>query len=489
MSVIWRFEEQIIASCGQILSSILEMLDCRMSPEVFLVGISLDTNRIVVIPEEAPVSWQDLQEAVGGVDMAPASYPADDDMPDDEWGKAFERYQKFIWSCWGQFRDGLKEVVEPCGLIVSVSPCVEINRHMVGLAIAYNRAEYERYPHLDMSVFTERGRWPSLPFGVVEAVLDEFGEELRKIDAGRRHFETTEAGRILRVAGEFFTRCNVWESKRFSPLDVQIRGTLDFFEACNAISAMPLESRQGFGGMIVADAGHKAVNVALRNQFPVLADNHRRVRKLVEMCQSGLSVLTDSRNVWGLGTFIRENYEPDKADVMMVRFAGNGRWFLAHLGQDLMEVDHGVPKIARPRVNPSEVRSRLASLFGEMPSLDSLVNAVGLAVEARHGTILVIARNAIAEVRRLVGEHSRLVPLTLDQTTMAAATAIDGAVILDIDGVCHGIGVILDGEAGPNESAARGSRYNSTVRYLRRNPECLVVIVSEDGMIDVLPLP
>jgi hypothetical protein len=469
------------------LSSILEMLDCQMSPEVFLVGISLDTNRIVVLPEEAPVSCEDLQQAIGGVDQSPVPYPADDEMPDDEWGAALQEYDRFASSCWRQFTDGLKEVVEPRGLIASVSPCVEINRHMVALVITYNRAEYERYPHMNMSVFTDRGRWPSLLFGVVEAVLNEFGEELRKIDAGRRHFEATEPGRLLRVAGEFFTRCNVWAGKRFSQIEIQLRGTLDFFEACNAISAMPLESRQGFGGMIVADAGHRAMNIVLRNEFPVLADNHRRVRKLVEMCQSGLSVLSDSRNVWGLGTFIEENYEPSKADVMMVRFAGSGRWFLSHMGEDLMEVDHGVPKIPKPRVDPSEVRGKLIALFGETPSLDRLIDAVRLAVQARHGTILVIARNAAAEIQRLVGMHSRLVPLILDQTTMAAATSIDGAVVLDVEGVCHGIGVILDGEAGPNENSARGSRFNSTVRYLRRNPECLVVIVSEDGMIDILP--
>jgi len=487
MATIWRFEERIIETCYQVLNSALRMLECEISPEVFLVGISLDNNRITVVPEDARVSWQELQEAVGVVGQTPVSYPADDYLTDDEWSTAFQEYNRFNWSCWEQFRDGLREVVEPHGLIVSVSPCAEINRHIVALAITYKRAEYERYPHMDMSVFTEHGRWPSLAFGVVEAVLNEFGEELRKIDAGRRHFETTEAGHMVRVAGEFFTRCNVWASKRFSQFDTQLRGTLDFFEACNAISAMPLESRQGFGGMIVADLGHRAINVVLRNEFPVLADNHRRVRKLVEMCRSGLSVLTDSRYVWGLGTFNPDNYDPTAADVMMVRFAGNGRWFLSHQGVDLMEVDHGVPKLAKPRVDLAAVRSRLAALFGELPSLDGLVDTVRLAVEARHGTILVVATNSAAEIKRLVSEHARLVPLTLNQTTMTAVTSIDGAVMLDVDGVCHGIGVILDGEAGSNETSARGSRYNSAVRYLHRNPGCLVVVVSEDGMIDVLP--
>src|SRR5438093_663242 len=57
---------------------------------------------------------------------------------------------------------------------------------------------------------------------------------------------------------------------------------------------------------------------------------------------------------------------------------------------------------------------------------------------------------------------------------------------IDHDGKCHGIGVILDGLAGDGENPARGARYNSAVRYLRRNPDSLIVVVSEDRTVDTI---
>jgi hypothetical protein len=48
--------------------------------------------------------------------------------------------------------------------------------------------------------------------------------------------------------------------------------------------------------------------------------------------------------------------------------------------------------------------------------------------------------------------------------------------------------VILDGDAGGDGDPARGARHNSAVRYLRAATEpTVIVIVSEDGGIDVFP--
>ncbi len=50
------------------------------------------------------------------------------------------------------------------------------------------------------------------------------------------------------------------------------------------------------------------------------------------------------------------------------------------------------------------------------------------------------------------------------------------------------MGVILDGHASGKGDASRGARFNSVVRYhYTHNGECLIIIVSEDGMINLLP--
>jgi hypothetical protein len=489
MATIWRYERRIVEACAEQLERALARLDCQISPSVFLVGVNCSTDEIEVLPDGAPVTAAELQDYVGVAD-GHVCYP-DEQLTDPQWDEEFQRFDRYCWDCWGQIRDGVAAIVAPKGLLFSVSPCFEINGYMVALVVTYSRVQYEQYPHMDMEVFTVHGRWPALHFGVVEAVLNEFGEELRKRDAGRRHIETVERDRLLRVTAEFFTRCNVWAGKRLSALDLQFRGTLDFFDACNTISSMPYESRQGSGGMIVADAGHQAVEVTMQTNFPVLADNHRRVRKLVEMCQGGLAVLTDSRYVWGLGQFHPERYDSSRAEVLQVRFHGHGRWVLSHLGTDLMDVRRGDPQFPRAPVDFDNLRGHLVGLFGDGVAQDRLIEAVQHAIRAEHGTVLVISANAEGESTRLAGSHAGFRPFDPTEATIAAASSIDGALMLDLQGRCLGGGLILDGEAGPNEDPARGARYNSVIRYLRRCAQhqipCLVVVVSEDGMINVLP--
>ena len=50
------------------------------------------------------------------------------------------------------------------------------------------------------------------------------------------------------------------------------------------------------------------------------------------------------------------------------------------------------------------------------------------------------------------------------------------------------MGVILDGKSRPNRGTpTRGARYNSAVRYVESSPyPCLAVVVSEDGMVDIV---
>ena len=68
-----------------------------------------------------------------------------------------------------------------------------------------------------------------------------------------------------------------------------------------------------------------------------------------------------------------------------------------------------------------------------------------------------------------------------------AATAIDGALICDADGVCHSIGTILDGKTSKKADSSRGARYNSAIRYIeqqkKKKKKTFIVVVSEDGYV------
>jgi len=235
---------------------------------------------------------------------------------------------------------------------------------VVALAATYDKEAIARYPSLGMEVRTRHGRWPSLLYGAIEAVLERFSEELLKRDAGGRYQnDPPNAHAILRVAGAFFTRIHAWAGKRFSPLDIQFRGTLEFIEACNRISALPYETRAGLGGILIADVGHEAVTVAVQLAKSVMADKHKRVRKLLEMCKDGMYLLSDSRYIWGIGTVDETKYDSKAYYIFTVSFVGHGHWELWYLHCHLMTVKDGNPRLPRPRVDVRYLRDALQNKF------------------------------------------------------------------------------------------------------------------------------
>ncbi len=99
--------------------------------------------------------------------------------------------------------------------------------------------------------------------------------------------------------------------------------------------------------------------------------------------------------------------------------------------------------------------------------------------------------DAEGEAARLGSQAFRVKPQRLSRASVGQVTGIDGAVLVDPVGRCHAIGVILDGMATAQGDRSRGSRFNSAMRYLatinRDGGRAVVLIVSEDGMINLLP--
>jgi hypothetical protein len=101
--------------------------------------------------------------------------------------------------------------------------------------------------------------------------------------------------------------------------------------------------------------------------------------------------------------------------------------------------------------------------------------------------MLVVSAAAAAEANRLAHQCTPVRRFRATPQMVSLVASIDGAVLVDLDSRCHAIGVILDGPASPKCTPSRGSRFNSAVRYAYGRNDCLVVVKSEDGMVDLLP--
>ena len=112
-----------------------------------------------------------------------------------------------------------------------------------------------------------------------------------------------------------------------------------------------------------------------------------------------------------------------------------------------------------------------------------------LLVQLRHGSSLVIARDAAVEAQRLARQGTLIFPTPLTKELIERATAIDGTILADEHGVCHAIGVILDGQASDESTPSRGARFNSAVRYVTATPAPrMAFVISDDRTLDVVPL-
>lgn len=301
---------------------------------------------------------------------------------------------------------------------------------------------------------------------------------------------------LLRDAAEAVTRAasvlagNLYDSGLHAALD--------------AVAAQPYEGRSSIGHVVLAQQGHPEVEqiVAFVERIPVAST--RRFRKALEMTDGQLGLLCDGAQLFGLGRVAASTTPPlavppeepteghdERESIFTFEVIGRGEWQVGHRGTQLLKVVNTRPMFPEQPLSAERFRDVAARLFPEATAenLHALWGLASTASRAEHGTILVVHRSAEAEAERLSPQVQRIEPTELNADVLAAVTAIDGAVLVDPMARCHGVGVILDGLATGEGDPGRGARFNSAVRYHAAvGNEALIVIVSEDGMIDLIPL-
>jgi hypothetical protein len=319
---------------------------------------------------------------------------------------------------------------------------------------------------------------PSLQHAVVSALLHAATKEL---DRGEPEWFQADTDELLRLAASDL----VYSAAVLADEIMAHR----LHSALDAVAAQPYEGRSGFGTVILASPQAIGVDIVVPFSKHVSIHQVRAFRKVLEMSGPDLHVLCDGRDLYGLGRQTG-SYDPDAESIFELRVVGRGSWELAHARTALLRVDNTRPALPKEKLSEdhfADVSSRLFPQSTEQ-SIADLWALTQAAAGQTHGTMLVVHEDAAAEATRLEPQSLRIEPTQLDPQTLRALTNIDGAVLLSPDARCHAAGVILDGHATGTGDAARGARYNSAVRYHHSaSVACLVIIVSEDGMIDLLP--
>ena len=268
----------------------------------------------------------------------------------------------------------------------------------------------------------------------------------------------------------------------------EILGT-GLHSALDAVAAQPYEGRGGAGSVVVSDPRRDRTVTRIGFQGPLPTRDARAFRKALEMTGPGLSLLCDGASLHGLGD-VADGYDATAEDCFVASVVGRGAWELSHAGTPLLRVDGGAPSLPRERLSRADFQDTVERLFTDAPEdgPEVLWSAALACAGQAHGTMLVVHPDPSAEAARLAPQALAVAPTVLDGDALAAVTGIDGAVLVGPDGRCHAVGVILDGLATGTGDQSRGARYNSAIRYLHGNGRgALAIIVSEDGMINLMP--
>lgn len=357
------------------------------------------------------------------------------------------------------------------------SGSVRVDDYEVHTIISIDRAALENVPQIKTE---ERDRYhvhKSLVHAVIREILGRSARVLYLPGAGSAHLP--ESGdEIVRSATESMVRSMLYCAGFW-------------FGGANhllmsGLSALPYEGRPGAGRLVIAQQNDPAIEVFLRLKHSVKMRNAPAVRKLLEASGSQSDLLSDGENVYGLGV-VKSNYDADSETVFSVSFTARGVWEFSHAGEALLIVRDGIPYLPTPVLDEEYLKDLVSRFFPEA-NHDALREAAQAAGSHRHGAMLIVSGDAAGEAERLSPQSWSIEPTRLTSDLLTQLTDMDGAMLVDPQGRCHAIGVILDGTAHGRGDPARGSRFNNAVRYLdSERPSAIVIVYSSDGVINILP--
>lgn len=484
----WGYQHHFRVSLDGATDRALDQIGAILSPDAFLVGFARDGAA------EQAVSLEAKEQAVAfdAVDFADVALDAkrryedsfvhDLEFPSEEMHEA--RHELFRDNARARAVEAAMEHAEAGqGRAFFVGQSAPVGEYDVHPVVSVDRESLDALPRLETTEVDGVPITVSLAHGIISELLRTATHALLAAKPPRTISpieDDVPTDAIRRSANHLVFSAAMIAGETLA------KGLFDSFEA---LASTAYEGRAGSGSVILACDGHSCVDVAVRLRVPISVRERLQFRKLLEITGPELSLLVDGTTIYGLGT-VSEEYDGTTEDVFRFGIIEQGIWQMSHHGSPLLRVANGHPQLPRPRMSPSLFVDSMRRVFASVSdeNIRAIWRLAQTAVSQSKGTMLVVTTAAAQEAKRLAPQALAIEPQQIDSAMLRSLTRIDGAVLLTPDGTCHAVGVILDGIATGVGDPGRGARYNSAVRYTAASSApCLIVIVSEDGMIDVHP--
>jgi hypothetical protein len=467
--------------------SLFEQIGFGIGARAYLVGFTEDSSRafpVCIEPEQDPMATVDLSGVVAEARRA-YSEDAESSMIVTS-GRHHERFHRSLLDSHRAeaVRTALADSQPGSGSTFFVGESVLVDGvYEVHPVIAVPTARWESKPRLSRDRIDRYRVAPSFQHALMQEILAAATRDLGRSeppeDFSARWSDRSEL--IRKAARSFLQSVSLYSGYEF-PSDLGV--------ALDEISSQPYEGRSGSGGLLLARGDSPHVEIALEFATPIRLSETRSLRKALEMADPQHQLFCDGEKVLGLARLLESYRAQSGESAFTFHIVARGAWELSHLSVPLLRVSNTRPTLPRPRLDVARFKSVAQRVFVEVgeAEAETLWQLTLQATQASHGTMLVVHRRADEEAARLVPQAQQVRPRPLDPGLLAAVTNIDGAILVDPRGTCQAVGAILDGHAAGDGDASRGARFNSAVRYqAAQEGECMVIVVSEDGMIDLLP--
>lgn len=482
----WAYQGSFHVGVEVFAKRALEEAGLKSDVRALLVGVRDPGGKghpVCIEPERGPLSV----DLFAKLDAAIAAIAKADPRQDTIYGDEPSNRDKPAWIRASAVRGAVRECLAPSDKERRVQSFLgaasRVEDYLVVPILQVPSHDLDHVPRLQRA--TREGY--AIPTSFAEEVLAEVLRE------ATQHLGTREPGRkletfkrdpidVLRSAGRSLMVTPEFAADRTSI------GSL--FEGCNQVSALRYEGSAGRGRMVVARRGHPALHVLVEFERPVPLGAATWARKVLQMGSEDVALLCEGNQIYGLGRLC-DSYDEGDEDAFLVDFVGHYTWEVRHAGTVLMRTAYAIPRLPSVRITEEEVRNLLTRVFGQSTELDAarIWDLVRGALEQKHGTLLVVSEHAAEEAERLAAQATPVKPISLSDALIRRVTGIDGAVLVDVTGRCHAIGVILDGVAVPDGDPARGARFNSAKRYVANaTAKTVALVVSEDGHVNALPV-
>lgn len=286
-------------------------------------------------------------------------------------------------------------------------------------------------------------------------------------------------------------------------------------DCINVIASLSYESEKCSANLVFVEHNlceqdcKNSVENEKRIQFksPVLVEMEecRKIRKYLQMAQGDMNLV--ARIGWHSHEITELVPKNDKIYDVEIKFKGHMKWELRVQGRVVLEYENGQYRLLYLNDKEKRYKDKIKEYLQCSENnliCEKMINIIAKAEEQNHGAIIIFTNKA-KEVSKYYCECGRGIEIEpvnlLDMDKIVYnLTTIDGALIVNHEGICYGIGIILDGQARMYSNPGRGARYNSAYtfiankidfdskdnRWINQDEKYVAVVISEDNTVDII---